>query len=164
VINPSRRNPPQAPRGRSGRHRQPVQKITIARDTAVHALWIALLMLVVAAIVVTIALSDELPRSPRREGKRTAVSWLLAQSGLTNSLLGSGAPDRWIAWRDTPDRSATSTHRQPGLDFQDGLVALLHDAQLRDHGPEPQQHRPGSPGPTRRHPGRNCHACPEAVV
>jgi hypothetical protein len=135
VINPSRRNPPQAPRGRSGRHRRRVQKITISRDTAVLALWIALLMLVVAAMVVTIALSDEFPRSPRGEGKRTAVSWLLAQSGLTNSLLGSGAPDRWIAWRDTPDRSATSTHRQPGLDFQDGLIALLHDAQLRDHEP-----------------------------
>src|SRR3954447_2382367 len=92
MSSPSRRNPRQAPRGRSGRHRRPVQKITIARDTAVHVLWIALLVLVVAAIVVTIALSGELPRSPRGEGKRAAVAWLLAQSGLTNGLLGRGHP------------------------------------------------------------------------
>src|ERR1700745_2225965 len=47
-----------------------------------------------------------------------------------------------------PEPPGDLDHGDPGLDFQDGLIALLHDAQLRDHEPEQQQHEGLSPPAT----------------
>ena len=55
------------------------------------------------------------------------------EQGLGDDGLGNRG---YQSCRDTPNRSATSTTGDAGLDLQDRLIPLLHEAALHQHAPE----------------------------